>query len=526
MGVEADGSALVSVVTIGLNAASALPLTLESILAQTYARTETLVLDGGSWDGTGDILSRYSQVIDRTVLVEDAGIYHAMNHALDHVTGDYVVFMNAGDQFYGANSIALMMRALEDDPDVFYGNHIYVDRQLELFRRASPFDHLAGLLSLGRIDRTWVDRIPCHQATFARADLLRRMRFDTRLRVGADHDLLFRAYAAGARMQYVDEIVCHYFGGGFSVNVGERSGHESAYTYRRHSNRPDLVDRFFFPAGSIFPPATRRIGMKVGGFLPLRAEALPADWADCGEWVMAAGAELLAPEWPSSGLALAGYNEQDEQSLTIVHEGDQIGAATIERGFFRLEVGFDRMLPPGAVLTVPPARTQPLGDRSTTPVGFAIRSFCFASAEGGFDPDVTRGGRILFDNGAHETIAPMLGHGWSKPEVTHTWSVGKWSELWVTVASEVSALLIHVSGNPHVPGDGQRLRVEVNGQRMGQWDIANGAHATVHIDCEGDGWRRGVINRIIFSPSGHAVPPLGFHDDRSLGLCLWDLKAV
>ena len=228
MTTEAEQIPGVSIVTIALNAAGALPLTLESAIAQDHGNIEIIVVDGASWDNTSSTLRRYESAIDRIVVAEDAGIYYAMNDALSYATKDYVIFMNAGDQFYCAQAVSRMMNARQNDPDVLYGDHIYVDRRLEFFKRAVPFELLMESLVDGVIDIAWIDRIPCHQATFFRTDLLRRLRFDTRLQVTADHDVLFRAYAVGARMQYVDEIVCHYFGGGLSAVAGERTRLEGA----------------------------------------------------------------------------------------------------------------------------------------------------------------------------------------------------------------------------------------------------------------------------------------------------------
>ena len=242
MPVEAADPIGSTVVTIARNAASALPLTLESVIAQDYANLEIAVVDGMSWDGTGRVLDRYAPLVDSIVVEEDAGIYQAMNRAAERATKEFVIFMNAGDQFFCADAISRMVRGVNGEADIFYGNHIYDSARRELFRRAADFGLISDRLAAGAIAVDWLDAIPCHQATFTRSDLLRDLRFDTRLRVSADHELLFRAHEAGARMLYVDELVARYFGGGFSAAMGERTRLEGASVYRRFSDRPDLVD--------------------------------------------------------------------------------------------------------------------------------------------------------------------------------------------------------------------------------------------------------------------------------------------
>jgi glycosyltransferase involved in cell wall biosynthesis len=118
---------LVSVVTITLNAARDLPITIESVAGQDFDDFEYVVVDGQSWDASHDVFRRYAKEINRVVEVEDSGVYSAMNFAVTQCRGKYIIFMNAGDTFYSAQALANVFANLDgEEPDLIHGDHIYV----------------------------------------------------------------------------------------------------------------------------------------------------------------------------------------------------------------------------------------------------------------------------------------------------------------------------------------------------------------------------------------------------------------
>ncbi|MCR5513368.1 MAG: glycosyltransferase, partial [Prevotella sp.] len=125
----------VSVITITYNAARTLQRTLDSVACQTYADIEHLIIDGASKDDTLQIAERYQQQSHHTVVIQsepDKGLYDAMNKGLQKATGDYLVFLNAGDTLYAPDTIETVVLSITQAPSpitpaVIYGDTAITD---------------------------------------------------------------------------------------------------------------------------------------------------------------------------------------------------------------------------------------------------------------------------------------------------------------------------------------------------------------------------------------------------------------
>jgi glycosyltransferase involved in cell wall biosynthesis len=119
-----------SVITVVYNNVADIGRTLLSVLNQTHPAIEYIVIDGGSTDGTLDIINTYKSRIAKLVSEPDKGIYDAMNKGLAMATGDYVIFMNSGDEFYAADTVEKVF-ATADDADIYYGETEMVNARRE-----------------------------------------------------------------------------------------------------------------------------------------------------------------------------------------------------------------------------------------------------------------------------------------------------------------------------------------------------------------------------------------------------------
>ena len=113
----------ISVVTVCLNAAQALERTLASVEAQDYGGIESIVVDGGSTDGTPQVVAKFGHVVSKYVSEKDRGIYDAMNKGVGMASGDYCIFLNAGDTFAASDVVKRVFEICpETPPDVVYGD--------------------------------------------------------------------------------------------------------------------------------------------------------------------------------------------------------------------------------------------------------------------------------------------------------------------------------------------------------------------------------------------------------------------
>ncbi len=199
----------ISVITITYNAEAVLRRTISSVAAQDYTAVEHIIVDGASTDGTLAIAKEYvaqSQTADNghkvsLVSESDRGIYDAMNKGLALATGDYIVFMNAGDTFHSSKTLSEVAQAAMTDADgglpaVLYGDTDIVDGagQFIAHRRLSPPDRL-----------TWRSfmhgMLVCHQSFYARTDIAKRIPYNIMYRYSADVDWCIRIMKEANRMR-------------------------------------------------------------------------------------------------------------------------------------------------------------------------------------------------------------------------------------------------------------------------------------------------------------------------------------
>ena len=199
-----------TVVTITYNAEAVLQRTLQSVLRQTYGGVEHLIIDGASKDGTLQMAEDYKRLSDQSelghkVIIKsepDKGIYDAMNKGLTQASGDYIVFMNAGDCFPQDDTLEqvvhrcrLMESPSDELPAVLYGLTDIVDGEGKFLyhRRLQPPAQLSW-----RSFRQGM--LVCHQAFYARTDIAKNLQYDTRYRFSADVDWCIRVMREAERM--------------------------------------------------------------------------------------------------------------------------------------------------------------------------------------------------------------------------------------------------------------------------------------------------------------------------------------
>ena len=196
----------ISIVTITYNNAGELPATIQSVLAQTYPDIEYIVIDGASKDNTVDIIRSHADQIAYWVSERDKSRYDAMNKGARAATGEWVLFMNAGDFFHDSDVVKDMFQQTHDDADLLYGDVLrrYPKEGIERFVRARSADALPLQMPC------------CHQSLFTRRALLAAHPFMAEFPISADHEFMLWARNRKARFKKMDRTVSIFSKGGAS----------------------------------------------------------------------------------------------------------------------------------------------------------------------------------------------------------------------------------------------------------------------------------------------------------------------
>lgn len=200
----------ISVITICYNCKNDIEETILSVVNQTYPNVEYIVVDGGSYDGTMEIINKYRDKIDILISEPDNGIFDAMNKGIKHSTGIWVNFMNAGDKFYDLATLNDIFGNYDYfDVSVLYGN-TFNDGSIQNPDKLEVLRH-GGIMA-------------CHQSIFYNRELCGlEFYYKTKHKHYGDIELTTRLYVKKFAFQYIPITVANYKGGGFSSIVSTKA---------------------------------------------------------------------------------------------------------------------------------------------------------------------------------------------------------------------------------------------------------------------------------------------------------------
>jgi glycosyltransferase involved in cell wall biosynthesis len=197
-----------SIITIVYNNVEAIERTMLSVLNQTYNNIEYIIIDGASTDGTLAIIERYKERLAKLISEQDQGIYDAMNKGLAMATGDYVLFMNSGDEIYSVDTVADVF-ASAPSGDIYYGETEMYDAQWQSLgqrRHRAPehFDWHSFKLGMN----------VSHQAIYIKRSLTEP--YDLKYKYSSDIDWIIKAAKKSSNIVNTHLYVAKYLVGGMS----------------------------------------------------------------------------------------------------------------------------------------------------------------------------------------------------------------------------------------------------------------------------------------------------------------------
>lgn len=200
----------ISVITVCYNCVNEIESTITSVLSQTYFDVEYIIIDGGSIDGTVDIIRKYEDEIDYWLSEKDRGIYDAMNKGFSLSNGKWINFMNAGDTFYSN----LVLENVFSNYSSFNKKAILYGYKYQNQSPIYPF-------SLNYLEKGII--MANHQSMFFNSDIIKNqdLRYDLRFPIYADYELVNRIYLNFGKsfFMFINIPIAAYQGGGVSSKI-------------------------------------------------------------------------------------------------------------------------------------------------------------------------------------------------------------------------------------------------------------------------------------------------------------------
>jgi glycosyltransferase involved in cell wall biosynthesis len=205
--------AFFSIITINLNNREGLRRTMESVRIQSFTDYEYIVVDGVSKDGSLDVVKEYVHIVAHKVVEKDNGVYDAMNKGLALATGEYIVFLNSGDEFKNASTLEEVSKGSHNKEFIYCDVEVFNENNHRVSKHPSQLS--TRFLLTGMI---------CHQAIFAKRTLFQRTgKFSDAYKIYGDYDWLLRAIKKeNATTQHIPKVLVRYEEIGLS-NTADKS---------------------------------------------------------------------------------------------------------------------------------------------------------------------------------------------------------------------------------------------------------------------------------------------------------------
>jgi len=189
---------LISIITVVYNCETTLEHTILSVIFQDFKNYEYIIIDGGSTDGTLEIIKKYHDKITLWISEPDKGIYDAMNKGVKNSMGKWCYFLNSGDSLYSYNTLLNIYPSLIDKYDIVYGSINCITKSNSFEIKPAPIEELVGKM------------VFCHQAVFIKKNILGDIKFDINYKIAADFNLFRNLYKRNFIFFRINNIIANY----------------------------------------------------------------------------------------------------------------------------------------------------------------------------------------------------------------------------------------------------------------------------------------------------------------------------
>ncbi|MDR2496780.1 MAG: glycosyltransferase [Tannerellaceae bacterium] len=200
---------LISVITVVYNGATTLEQTMLSVINQTYQNIEYIIIDGGSNDGTVDIIKKYEKHLAYWISEPDKGIYDAMNKGIAKAKGEIIGLINS-DDWYETDSIESVVTAFKkNETEIVHGNIRLIDEGRNKSVVCVPVKDLTQIRYKGMI--LWHPSFFVHKNVYANVG-----KFNINNLVASDYEFTLKSYLSGVKFHYINRIITNFRLGGVS----------------------------------------------------------------------------------------------------------------------------------------------------------------------------------------------------------------------------------------------------------------------------------------------------------------------
>jgi glycosyltransferase involved in cell wall biosynthesis len=258
---------LISVIIAVYNGEKYIEQTISSVLNQTYAKMELIIIDGNSTDKTLEVINKYSSQIHFWITEKDDGVYDAWNKGLRQANGDWITFLGADDFFWDSKVVSECVPVLNKALDV---NIRFVYGKINLLSASGMIIQTMGNPWEQSKKKITSRMTVVHCAAFHHKNMFSEHGgFNSRFKIAGDYEFILREIMSGREAWFFDHIIAGMRAGGLSANIYSRLtlAKEEVFARQLHSIKPTISDKINLLKANVAVRLLNVFGLKTVNYL-------------------------------------------------------------------------------------------------------------------------------------------------------------------------------------------------------------------------------------------------------------------